>query len=169
MSTGLVIFTAVHTAISLVAIAAGVVVLAGLIQSRRPDGWTGVFLAAAWATTVTGFLFPFHGRTPALILGVISLVPLALASLARYRHRLAEGWRWIYVVCAGLALYFNCFVLVVQAFQKVPALHALAPTETESPFKVTQLTVLIVFVALTVVATRNFRVEPELALPPLKG
>jgi len=161
MSTGLQIFTAVHTLISLVAIVAGCVVMSGLIRSKRRDAWTAVFLGTAAATTVTGFFFPFHGPTPAIILGVISLVPLTFAFLGRYRHRLAGAWRWIYVVSACVVLYFSVFVLVVQSFQKVPGLHALTPTESEPPFKVTQLTVLILFVVLTVVSTRNFHVEDQ--------
>jgi hypothetical protein len=125
MSIGLQIFTAVHTLISLVAIVAGFVVMAGLIRTKRRHGWTAVFLGTAAATTVTGFFFPFHGPTPAIILGVISLVPLTFAFLGRYRHRLAGSWRWIYVVSACVVLYFNVFVLVVQSFQKVPVAGAI--------------------------------------------
>jgi MFS family permease len=89
--------------------------------------------------SVTGFFFPFHGFTPAIGLGIISLPFLALTIFARYLQHLAGPWRWIYVIGAVICLYFNLFVAVVQAFEKIPALHAMAPTQTESPFKLTQL------------------------------
>src|SRR5215212_5845801 len=133
------IFTLIHVAISLVAIVSGLVVLLGLLTARRLDGWTMLFLLTTIATSVTGFFFPFHGITPAIIFGIISLVLLAAAVVARYARHLAGGWRWIYVVTAMLALYLNVFVLIVQLFQKVPALKALAPTQSEAPFAVAQL------------------------------
>ena len=109
---------------------------------------------------MTGFFFPFHGFTPAIGLGIISLPFLAVTIFARYPKNLVGAWRWIYVVGAVVCLYFNLFVLVVQAFQKVPALHALAPTQTESPFKMTQLVVLVVSALLGIVALIRFRPEP---------
>src|SRR6266581_7194193 len=111
------------------------------------------------ATTVTGFFFPFHGFTPAIGLGIISLPFLALTIYARYPKRLGGAWRWIYAIGAVICLYFNVFVLVVQSFEKVPALHAIAPTQTESPFKLTQLAVLIVSILLGIVAVVRFRPE----------
>jgi magnesium-transporting ATPase (P-type) len=108
---------------------------------------------------VTGFFFPFHGVTPAIVVGVISLVVLAVAIIARYVRRLAGAWRWIYVVTVMIALYLNVFVLIVQLFQKVPALKALAPTQSEPPFAVTQLVVLALFVVLTIMAAIKFRGE----------
>jgi hypothetical protein len=111
-------------------------------------------------TSVTGFFFPFHGFTPAYGVGIISLLVLAVAIFARYPRQLAGAWRLIYVVTAVIALYLNVFVGVVQAFLKVPALHAMAPTQTEPPFKLTQLTVLALFILLGIVAVIRFRPEP---------
>jgi hypothetical protein len=108
---------------------------------------------------VTGFFFPFHGFTPAFGLGIISLLVLAVAIYARYPRQLAGHWRWIYVVTAVVALYFNFFVGLVQSFEKIPALHALAPTQTEPPFKLTQLVVLALFAVLTIIAAIRFRLE----------
>ena len=136
------VYTIVHTLISLVGIFTGFVVLFGLLAGKRLDGWTKWFLITTMATSVTGFLFPFHGFTPAIGLGIISLFVLAVAIFARYPRHLAGHWRWIYAVTALLALYLNVFVGVVQAFLKVPALHAMAPTQTEVPFKLTRLVVL---------------------------
>lgn len=163
MSTGLDIFTLVHVAISLVGILSGLVVLFGLINSKRLDGWTAIFLATTVATSVTGFLFPFRGFTPALGTGVISMVVLALAIYARYARRLAGGWRKTYVISSVFALYLNVFVLFVQLFLKVPALHALAPKQNEPPFAITQLLVLVLFIALGVLATIRFRNEQAAA------
>jgi hypothetical protein len=154
------IYTIIHTLISLVAIFSGFVVLFGLLTDKRLDGWTKWFLIAAVATTVTGFFFPFHGFTPAIGLGLISLPILAFTIYARYSRQLTGHWRWIYVVGASLALYFNVFVAIVQSFEKIPALKAMAPTQSEPPFKLTQLVALALFVVLTLVATIRFHPEP---------
>jgi len=154
------IYTIVHTLISLVAIFTGFVVLFGLLSGKRLDGWTKWFLITAVATTVTGFFFPFNGFTPAIGVGLISLPILALTIYARYPRNLAGTWRWIYVIGAAISLYFNVFVVVVQSFEKIPALHAMAPTQSESPFKLTQLVALALFVLLTLVAVIRFRPEP---------
>ena len=154
------IYTVIHTLISLVAIFTGFVVVFGMLAGNRLDHWTKWFLITAVATTVTGFFFPFHDLTPAIGLGIISLPFLALTIFARYPKQLAGAWRWIYVVGAVICLYFNLFVLVVQSFEKIPALHALAPTQNESPFKLTQLVVLIVSVLLCIVGLIRFRPEP---------
>jgi hypothetical protein len=154
------IYTIIHTLISLVAIFTGFVVVFGLLAGKRLDGWTKWFLGTAVATTITGFSFPFHGFTPAIGLGIVSLPFLALTIFARYPSRLMGPWRWIYVIGAVICLYFNLFVLVVQLFEKVPALHAIAPTQTEPPFKITQLVVLLIFVVLAIAATIRFRIEP---------
>src|SRR2546421_3543257 len=154
------IYTVIHALISLIAIFTGLIVVFGVIGGRRLDGWTKWFLITAVLTTATGFFFPFHGFTPAIGLGIISLPFLALAIFARYSKQLAGAWRWIYVIGAVICLYFNLFVLVVQLFEKVPVLHALAPTQTESPFKLAQLVVLAISVLLCVVALIRFRPEP---------
>jgi len=151
--------TVVHVIISLIGIASGLVVMVGLLTGRRPNGWTALFQASTVATSVTGFFFPFHGFTPAIAVGIISMFLLAIAILARYGRRLAGAWRWIYVVTAMVALCLNVFVLIVQLFQKVPALKALAPTQSEPPFLVTQLFALALFVVLTIVASIKFRIE----------
>jgi len=153
-------FTIVHVVISLIGIGSGLVVMFGLLKAKLLDRWTALFLTSTVATSVTGFFFPFHGFTPAIAVGIISLVILAVAILARYGRRLAGPWRWIYVICAMLAQYLNVFVLIVQLFQKVPVLKAMAPTQSEPPFLLTQLIVLALFIVLTVVAAIKFRIEP---------
>lgn len=151
-------YTAFHVVISLIGIVTGLVVLAGMLTASRMDGWTAWFLATTVATSVTGFFFPYRGFTPALGVGILSIVILGVAIYARYGAGLDGPWRWIYVVTSVLALYFNVFVLVVQLFQKVPALKALAPTQTETPFKASQLTVLAAFLALGALAVIRFHV-----------
>jgi len=148
------IYTIIHTLLSLVAIFTGFAVLFGMLAGNRLDGWTKWFLITAVATTVTGFFFPFHGITPGIKLGVISLVVLVVTIYARYAKHLASAWRWIYAVGAVLALYFNVFVGIVQSFEKIPALNAMAP------FKLTQLSVLVLFVVLGFVAAIRFRPAP---------
>jgi hypothetical protein len=156
-------FTLFHVAISLVGIGSGFVVMSGLLNSKRLDGWTALFLISTAATSVTGFLFPFHGVTPGIVVGILSLIALAVAILARYRFRLAGRWRTTYVVAAAIALYFNVFVLIVQMFEKVPVLRALAPTQSEPPFQVAQIVVLALFVVLAIRASVKFRKEPPVA------
>jgi hypothetical protein len=153
-------YTIIHTLISLIGIVTGLIVLFGLLAGKRLDGWTKWFLITTVLTSVTGFFFPFHGFTPAIALGIMSLIVLAVAIFARYPRHLAGHWRWIYVVTSVIALYFNVFVLVVQSFEKIPALHAMAPTQTEPPFKLTQLFVLAIFVLLGTIAAIRFRPTP---------
>ncbi len=160
----LAIYTLVHVVISLAGIFSGFVVLFGLLAGKRLDGWTKFFLITTVATSVTGFFFPFHGFTPAIGVGIISLLVLSVAIFARYPRQLAGRWRWIYVVTAMIALYLNVFVAIVQAFEKVPVLKALAPTQSEPPFKLTQLVVLALFVVLTIVGVIRFRLEPVRAV-----
>ena len=159
MFSNLSAFTKLHVVISLIGILSGLVVMFGLLVGQRLNPWTALFLISTVATSVTGFFFPFHGVTPAIVVGIISLVLLAVAIVARYARHLTGAWRWIYVVSAMIALYLNVFVLVVQLFQKVPALKALAPTQSEPPFGVTQLVVLALFVLLTIIAAIRFRGE----------
>jgi len=155
--SGLAAFTAFHVLLSLVGIAGGFVAVFGLIGGRWLGLWMSVFLWTTISTSVTGFMFPFKGITPGIVLGIISLVVLAISLVALYSRKLAGGWRTTFVISAVMALYFNFFVLIAQSFGKIPALHALAPTESEGPFKVAQLTALILFVVLGFLATRNFR------------
>ena len=157
------IYTIIHTLISLVAIVTGLVVLFGLLAGKRLDGWTKWFLITAVATTVTGFFFPFHGLTPALTLGIMSSIVLVITTIARYPKHLTGAWRWLYTIGAVISLYFNLVVFVTQAFEKVPFLHAMAPTQTEGPFKLTQLLVLALFFILGLAAVIRFRPEPTRA------
>jgi len=152
------IYTIIHVVISLLGILSGFVVMFGLLTANPLNGWTAFFLATTVATSVTGFFFPFKGFTPALAFGIISLVVLAVAIYARYPGHLEGSWRWIYVVGAVLAQYLNFFVLIVQSFQKIPALKALAPTQKEPPFAITQLVFLILFIVLGVVAVNKFHI-----------
>ena len=153
-------FTIVHVVLSLVGIASGLFVLLGLLTGKRADRWTALFLATTVATSLTGFGFPVDHVLPSHVVGVISLAVLAVAIIARYVRHLAGSWRRIYVITAMVALYLNVFVLVVQLFRKVPALEAMAPTQSEPPFAVAQLIVLALFVTLTAIAAKRFRNEP---------
>ena len=159
MILGMTTLTFVHVALSLLGIASGLVVVLGLLSGKRLNGWTRVFLASTALTSVTGFFFPLHKLLPSHVLGILSLVALALAIVALYTLRLAGAWRRIYVVSAVIALYLNVFVLIAQLFQKVPALKALAPTGSEPPFLVVQLFVLLTFVVIGVLATKRFQAE----------
>jgi hypothetical protein len=151
-------FTLIHVLISLAGIGSGLIVLYGFLTNKRLDAWTAVFLATTALTSLTGFLFPFMGTTPAIKLGVISLVVLGITIVTRYPLHLT--WRKTYVITACAALYFNVFVLVVQSFEKVPTLKAIAPTQKEPPFAIAQISVLVGFVILTTLAVKNFHAAP---------
>ena len=151
-------FTAVHVVLSLVGIAAGLVVLYGLLSGQWFNRWNAVFLITTIATSVTGFGFPFRLEPPQIV-GILSLLVLAVALFALYGAHLAGAWRRIYGISAIAALYFNVFVLVAQLFDKVPALKALAPTQREPPFAIAQLAVLVLFVVLGARATKRSRAE----------
>ena len=156
-------FTLIHTALSLVGIVAGAFVALGLLRSETRAGWTALFFASTVATSATGFFFPFDRFLPSHWVGVISLIVLAVALYARYATRLTGAWRPVYAVAAMAAFYLNVFVLVVQIFRRVPALHALAPTESEPPFAIVQGIVLVLFAGLTIAAARAF--HPRAAAP----
>jgi len=157
MFFGLTPFTFFHVLITLVGIASGLIVLFGMLGNHRMNGMTATFLVVTVATSVTGFLFPIHGLTPALILGMMSMVVLAIAIVARYAFAMRGAWRWIYVVTAVVAQYFNSFVLIVQSFLKIPSLHALASQGNEPPFAIVQGTVLLFHVVIGYLAVRRFR------------
>src|SRR5262245_13443879 len=108
-------------------------------------------------TSVTGFLFPIHGFTPALGVGIVACVILALALFALYKERLVGAWRPIYVITAIVSLYLNVFVLVAQSFMKVSGLNTLAPTQSEPPFAITQGVVLVIFIIIALIAVVRFR------------
>ena len=148
-------FTTVHVILSLIGILCGLVVLFGMIGAKKSGSLTALFLATTVLTSATGFLFS-GGLDPARIVGIISLVALAAAILALYDYHLAGWWRWLYVIGVVVALYLNCFVAVVQAFQKIPAINALAPTQSEPPFLVAQVVVLAIFIVLGILAVRKF-------------
>jgi hypothetical protein len=151
-------YTFSHVLISLIGIGSGLIVMFGFLTGKRFDGLTVVFLLTTVLTSVTGFGFPFDHLLPSHKDGILSLLVLAVAIPARYVFHLAGSWRWIYVIGASIALYLNVFVLIVQGFLKVPALKALAPTQSEPPFLVAQLFVLLLFVGLTILAAKRFRV-----------
>ena len=148
--------TTVHVVLSLVGIATGFLALRAMLGGERMGGLTAVFLTTTVLTSVTGFMFPFNGLLPSHVVGGISLVVLAIALAALYAFHLNGAWRWVYAVTAVAALYFNVFVAVAQAFQKVGFLHALAPTQSEPPFAVAQLIVLALFAWLGTLAVRRF-------------
>jgi hypothetical protein len=148
-------FTTVHVALSLIGIASGILVLLGWLGARRSEGLTALFLSTTVLTSVTALMFP-GSIDPAKVIGILSLIVLAIALVALYVNRLAGPWRWIYVITALVALYLNVFVAVVQSFQKLPPLAALAPTQSEPPFVVAQVAVMAIFIALGVLAVRRF-------------
>lgn len=150
-------FTKLHVVISLIGIVSGLSVVFGMVAGRLRDGWTTIFLVSTVLTSLTGFGFPFDHLLPSHKVGIVSLVVLAIVIVARSRAYLGGSWRWIYAVACVLALYLNVFVLIVQAFQKVPALSALAPTQSEPPFQLVQLVVFGIFGWLAVAAVRRFR------------
>ncbi len=149
-------FTTLHVVISLIGIGSGLIVLYGMLGAQKLEGWTVLFLATTILTSVTGFMFPFNGLLPSHIVGAISLLMLATALLALYAFGLAGPWRWVYVTTALAALYLNVFVGVVQAFQKLAFLQPLAPTQSEPPFAIAQLAVLVIFLLLGFLAVRRF-------------
>lgn len=149
-------FTLIHVVISLIGIVTGLVAAFGLINNKLLKQWTAVFLVTTVLTSVTGFMFPFHAVTPGIILGVISLVVLLPTMLALFTFHLAGAWRWVYAAGAVLALYLNVFVLIVQSFQKVPALKALAPHQNEPPFAAAQGVTLVLFIVIGVMAVKKF-------------
>jgi hypothetical protein len=159
LGMSLATFTLLHVIISLIAIVTGLVVMSGLLGSRRMPGLTAIFLLFTILTSVTGFLFPFTQLLPSHMVGILSLVLLAIACIALYGMRLEGVWRSIYVVTAMTSLYLNVFVLVVQGFLKIPALHALAPSVPPAGpvFAVVQGIVLLFFVLVIIGAWRRFK------------
>jgi hypothetical protein len=150
-------FTILHVIITLIAMGSGLIVVGGMFASHRLPVTTALFLFTTALTSVTGFLFPIHGFTPALGVGIVACVILVVALFALYKEHLARAWRWIYVITAVASLYLNVFVLVVQSFVKISALNALAPTQSEPPFAVTQVIVLAIFILIALIAVIKFR------------
>jgi hypothetical protein len=156
-------FTTLHVIISLVGIISGIVVVLGMLNGKPLGGWTALFLATTILTSATGFLFPSTAFTPAQGVGILSLIALAIALLAVYGEHLAGAWRWVYAITAIVALYLNCFVGVVQSFQKLPFLQPLAPTQSELPFQIAQAVVLVAFVVAGIAVVRKFHPERRAA------
>jgi hypothetical protein len=156
LGMSLLTFTALHVVISLIGIGSGFLIVGGLLKNKRFDGATAIFLATTVLTSLTGYLFPFTHLLPSQIVGAISLVALAIALYARYGRQMGRSWRSTYVITAMISLYLNVFVLVVQSFLKVPSLHVLAPNGKEPPFVITQLIVMVIFIALTVMGVKKF-------------
>jgi hypothetical protein len=161
-------YTMLHVLISLIGIGSGIAVVFGMLRAKRLDAITAIFLVSTVLTSLTGFAFPNQHVTPGIVIGILSLVVLAVTIIARYSLHLRGPWRATYVVTAAIALYFNVFVLIVQSFEKVPTLRTLAPTQKEPPFAVAQLTVLVIFVALTIAAVKRFRPQTA-AVSSLSG
>lgn len=155
-------FLLLHVAISMIGIFAGFVVMGGMYASHKLPIWTAIFLFTTILTSATGFLFPITIFTPALAVGILSLVILLVALLALYVYRLAGWWRFVYVATALAALYLNFFVFIVQSFQKVTFLQHLAPKQAEPPFVITQSVVLLTFIVLGVIALWKFHPERRL-------
>lgn len=149
-------FTVLHVIICIVELFAGAVVVLQMLSGKR-SGLNFLFLLTAALTTVTGFLFPYHGPTPATTLGFITLPFLLLAAMAWYTGRLRGVWRVIYALSVLILLYLDAFVAVVQSFMKIPSLHALAPTGKEPPFAIAQGLLLLVFIIIAFLALKRFR------------
>ncbi|MET0375475.1 MAG: hypothetical protein ABW128_14630 [Rhizorhabdus sp.] len=156
-------FTQLHVVISLIAIASGLVWLASLAQGRWLPRTNMVFLVTTILTSVTGFMFPMATVTPAVITGIVSLAVLAVSVAAIGPFKRRGVWSGIYTGTAAVALWLNCFVLVVQSFLKIGTLNALAPTQTEPPFAVAQGLVLIALALLGFLAVKRSRTVPALA------
>ena len=150
------LYTNIHVIISLVGIVAGFIALFEMMANKPLGLWNQIFLWTTIATSVTGFFFPFGGITPGIIVGILSLIVLAVALFALYGQHLGGAWRWVYVLTAAIALWFNVFVLIVQSFQKIGFLQALAPTQSEPPFMLAQGVALVVTAALGAFAARKF-------------
>jgi len=152
-------FTNLHVVISLIAIVAGLIVMFGMVGPYHSGGLTAIFLLFTILTSVTGFMFPFDGITPGIVIGILSCVLLAIACLALYQMKLAGAWRWIYLLTALISLYLNVFVLVIQSFLKIPPLHEIAPGNPPAgpAFAVVQGVVLLFFIYMIFRAWRGFR------------
>jgi hypothetical protein len=151
-------FTLVHVILSFIGIGTGFIVIFGMIAAKRLPFWTTIFLVTTVLTSLTGFLFPNKSITPGIILGILSMIVLIPAIIARYGGHLAGGWRGTYVSTAILAQYFNFFVLIAQSFDKVPALHALGHTPADPAFKIAQAVALVLFIVLGTLAYKKFRI-----------
>jgi hypothetical protein len=159
LGLSLSVFTTLHVVISLIAILAGAIVMIGMVSSAKPGGLTRTCLLLTILTSVTGFMFPFNGVTPGVLIGILSVILLAIACFALYGQKLTGAWRWIYVLAALVSLYLNVFVSAIQSFLKIPPLHELAPGNPPAgpAFAVVQAIVLVFFAIMIIQACRRFR------------
>lgn len=169
MIFGMTTFTFVHVVLSLIGLISGCVVLYGLLTADRMDVWSPIFFVSTLATSITGFGFSFHGFTPGIGVGILSLIALPATITGRYGFSLAGHWRAIYVVGSVMGLYFNVLVLGAQAFAKIPALHALAPNGSEPPFAIAQGAVLVLFIFLGSLSARRFHPDNNIVRHPARS
>jgi hypothetical protein len=156
LGLNLIQFTFLHVFLSVIGLGAGVFVVFGFFSSRRLSILTTAFFVSTFLTSLSAFLFPFHGVTPGIVLGILSLIVLTLATYALYRKKLAGDWRVTYVISTCVAFYFNFFVLVAQAFDKFRALHSIAPSQTSPGFVIAQLALLVLFILITIRSVQRF-------------
>jgi hypothetical protein len=156
-------FTLLHVIISVIAIVSGFIVLGAMYAGKYLPGWTALFLLTTALTSITGFFFPNAKITPGQVFGALTLIVMVPTLIGLYGFHLRGVWRWIYVGGAVIILFLNVFVLVAQTFAKVAVLQALAPTQSEPPFLITELVVLAVFVALGILALVSFHPERQRA------
>jgi hypothetical protein len=161
MIYGMTSLTFSHVVLSLIGILSGFVVMLGMFAVQRLDFFTAIFLVSTVLTSLTGFLFPFHQFLPSHGVGIVSLIALAIAIYARYADHLVGAWRATYVITSMIALYLNVFVLIAQLFQKVPALKAIDPAQSAILFKAAQGITLVLFVLLTILAVRRFKIHQQ--------
>jgi hypothetical protein len=159
------LFLQIHVAISLIALVAGLIALYSWINSKNWNGWTALFLVTIILTSVTGFPLPPFGLDPPRMVGILSLILLAIAVLGIYVFKISGPWRWIFIITATAALWLDAFVGVIQAFAKLPPLHELAPNGSEPPFVIVQLIVLLIFIVLGFLALRKFYPNPARRWP----
>jgi hypothetical protein len=157
-------FTILHVVITLSAIVSGFVVMFALLSSKRPAGLTVIFWLFTVATTVTGFMFPFNGFTPAIGTGVVATLFFVVGLIAIYIKKCIGAWRWIYVVTMMVSLYLNVFVLITQSFQKLKFLNPAAPMvgppfadPTNTQFVIAQVATIVFFLVVGFLAVRKFR------------
>lgn len=150
------LYTIVHVVMSLVGIGSGIFVMVGFLTSQRLDRSTSFFLATTTLTSVTGFGFPAEHITPAHIVGILSLSVLGLAVYARSVRHLQGNWRGLFIISSSIAFYLNAFVLVVQLYLKVPVLKAIAPSQTEPAFVISQSILIVGFIILALLSLKRF-------------
>lgn len=146
-----------HTDVSLIALVLGLTVVVAMLNGRDVPAIAALFLLTAAITSITGFLFPVAGLLPSHIFGVVSLLALGLAVAARFGYGFDGGWRLVYVLSVVLAVYLDAFIAVVQSFQKIPSVNALAPTQSEPPFAIVQGLLLLAFILAAILAGKRFR------------